>query len=118
MGVGVFVLGMHRSGTSAATRLVNLRGFRAPDASRPIEITGAIARRSRTCSRSGSGTFVRRCCTSREGGVGREVRGSRGAALAFVDSQLRRESFSRRDELPANRWARAWERARKSQYLA
>jgi hypothetical protein len=95
------------------------------------------------------------------------------AALAFVDSELRRESFSRRDflehpavtepqralfhaleeldgiharfvppalpaetattdalllerrravriarELPANRWARAWERARKSQYLA
>ena len=30
MGVGVFVLGMHRSGTSAATRLVNLLGFRAP----------------------------------------------------------------------------------------
>lgn len=30
MGVGVFVLGMHRSGTSAATRLVNLLGFGAP----------------------------------------------------------------------------------------
>src|SRR5687768_10874208 len=26
MGLGVFVLGMHRSGTSAATRLVNLLG--------------------------------------------------------------------------------------------
>jgi hypothetical protein len=30
MGVGVFVLGMHRSGTSAATRLVNLLGLPAP----------------------------------------------------------------------------------------
>jgi hypothetical protein len=30
MGVGVFVLGMHRSGTSAATRLINLLGLRAP----------------------------------------------------------------------------------------
>jgi hypothetical protein len=30
LGVGVFVLGMHRSGTSAATRLVNLLGLRAP----------------------------------------------------------------------------------------
>jgi hypothetical protein len=30
MGVGVFVLGMHRSGTSAATRLINLLGLGAP----------------------------------------------------------------------------------------
>src|SRR5919202_2217227 len=30
MGVGVFVLGMQRSGSSAATRLVNLLGLRAP----------------------------------------------------------------------------------------
>jgi hypothetical protein len=30
MDMGVFVLGMHRSGTSAATRLINLLGFRAP----------------------------------------------------------------------------------------
>lgn len=30
MGVGVFILGMHRSGTSAATRLINLLGFGAP----------------------------------------------------------------------------------------
>jgi hypothetical protein len=30
MGVGVFVLGMHRSGTSAATRLINLLGIGAP----------------------------------------------------------------------------------------
>src|SRR6266511_3546375 len=28
--MGVFVLGMHRSGTSAATRLINLRGLQAP----------------------------------------------------------------------------------------
>src|SRR5919197_5152241 len=30
MSIGVFVLGMHRSGTSAATRLINLLGLRAP----------------------------------------------------------------------------------------
>jgi hypothetical protein len=30
MNIGVFVLGMHRSGTSAATRLLNLLGLRAP----------------------------------------------------------------------------------------
>jgi hypothetical protein len=30
MDIGVFVLGMHRSGTSAATRLINILGLRAP----------------------------------------------------------------------------------------
>jgi hypothetical protein len=30
MGIGVFVLGMHRSGTSAATRLINILGLQAP----------------------------------------------------------------------------------------